>query len=63
MLVDILGVWLLCSVLVAIVFAAVGRSALREDQALGHVRPDPADAGPAPGDVPSPRVDVPAHPL
>jgi len=36
-LLAILGAWLVCAVLVAIAFAAIGRSGLQEDQALGHV--------------------------
>jgi hypothetical protein len=38
-LLEILGAWSVCAVLVAIAVAAIGRSALREDQALGHVPP------------------------
>jgi hypothetical protein len=32
--------WLAASVVMAVLFAAIGRSALREDQALGYVEPD-----------------------
>jgi hypothetical protein len=38
-LLTILGAWSVCAVLAAIAVAAIGRSALREDQALGHVPP------------------------
>jgi hypothetical protein len=38
-LLVILGAWSVCAVLVAIAVAAIGRSALREDEALGHVPP------------------------
>jgi hypothetical protein len=38
-LLAILGAWAVCAVLVAIAVAAIGRSGLREDQALGHLPP------------------------
>jgi len=61
-LLTVLGAWLVCAVLVAIVFAAIGRSALREDRALGHPPPDRED-GVRAGERPAPEPAVPANPL
>jgi len=58
-LLTVLGAWLVSAVLVAILFAAIGRSALREDQALGHLPSHPGKAG----DVRPTGPDVPGNPL
>ena len=62
MLLTVLGAWLVCAVLVGIVFAAVGRSGLREDRALGHLPPDCGETDRA-GDAAAPGAGCPREPL
>jgi len=50
----VLGGWLILAAAAAAFFAAVGRGALREDEALGHLpsaRPPASSPGPAPAPV------------
>ena len=58
-LLTVLGAWLALAVIFAIAFAAIGRSALREDQALGHVSSDQDEARRVAGDVAAPGPDAP----
>ncbi|MFD2092803.1 hypothetical protein [Blastococcus deserti] len=48
MMLTILAAWVALAAVTAVFFAALGRSALREDQELGHLPADAATPPPLP---------------
>ncbi|WP_142027805.1 hypothetical protein [Blastococcus colisei] len=56
MLLIVLATWVGLGVLAAIFVAAVGKSGLREDQALGHLATGCCDVGQGAGSAPAARA-------